>query len=111
MQNVNQSLSTALRQGFNQVLLLSIAGDLALPASAEVFEYPIAEDAEEVEIDEGIEFTLTCIRARTGDDDDSGIIKITASEDDAFDLDLSTREKSLSKKSSFSAWFKGSKPV
>ena len=60
MQNVNQPLSTVLRQGFTkvltQVLLLSIAGALALPASAEVFEYPIAKDAEEVEIDEGIEF-------------------------------------------------------
>lgn len=115
MQNVNQPLSTVLRQGFtkelSQVLILCIAGALALPASAEVFEYPIAKDAEEVEIDEGIEFTLTCIRVRTGDDDDSGIIKIAASDEDAFDLDLSASEISLSKNSSFSSWFKGSKSV
>ena len=115
MQNVNRTLRTVLRQGFtkelSQVLILCIAGALALPASAEVFEYPIAKDAEEVEIDEGIEFTLTCIRVRTGDDDDSGIIKITASDEDAFDLDLGASEISLSKNSSFSSWFKGSKSV
>ena len=115
MQNVNKPLSTWLRQrltqGPSKLLLLSIAGALALPASAEVFEYPIAKDAEEVEIDEGIEFTLTCSRARTGDEDDSGIIRITASDEDAFDLDLSSSEISLSKNGSFSAWFRGSKSV
>lgn len=107
MLHVSQPLSKVLFR----VLLLTLAGALALPASAEVFEYPIAKDAEEVEIDEGIEFTLTCIRARTGDDDDSGIIRITASDEDAFDLDLSSSEISLSKNSSFSTWFKGSKSV
>lgn len=107
MQHVNQPLSKVLVQ----VLLLTITGTLAVPASAEIFEYPIANDAEEVEIDEGIEFTLTCIRARTGDENDSGIIRITASDEDAFDLDLSSSEISLSRNSSFSSWFNVSKTV
>jgi len=103
MQHINRSQIHALIQ----ILLLTIAGTLAPTASAEVFEYPIAKDAEEVEIDEGIEFTLTCIRARTGDEDDSGIIRITASDEDAFNLDISANEISLSKNGSFSSWFKG----
>lgn len=100
-------------QPISKALLLTLigafVGAVALPSNAQIFEYPIDRDAEEIEVDTGIEFTVTCSRARPGDAADSGIIRIDA--EDEFDLDISSSEISLSRNTPFNSWFRKSHDV
>ena len=105
----------SIMQPISKALLLTLIGAFvgaaALPSNAQIFEYPIDRDAEEIEVDTGIEFTVTCSRARTGDAADSGIIRIDAEDEDEFDLDISSSEISLSRNTPFNSWFRKSHDV